>query len=224
MIDPGLVAKARKAVDAKPRTHVTPEILCAFVLQESAGIPYFVDTKPGSIFRSNVNAAISYKAKLKDNGGIIRVSTGLTEPEIRAAITLPDKVGLFDVPAIMRGKMAKFRFEPGYWKKFPALSKIDRFLYSSSWGCVQFMGPNISKNPDRAGIEYIKRFMADVDLQLLHGAGMVDDLLKKSHGDVNLAYRGYNSGNIHSTDPAVISRANNVQKHLREILEQTRNK
>lgn len=244
MIDVGLIARAKKAVESKERKHVTPAILCAFVMQESHGCPYFVDTKPGSIYRLNTNAAISYKATLKGRlltpeeckergldpndsprmpGKIIKIDTGLIEAEIRAAITIPNKIGNFDVPAIMRGKLAKFRFEPGYWKKYKQLSKIDRFLYSSSWGLVQFMGPNISPQPDRAGIEFIKRFMADVDLQLLYGAGMIDDLLKRAGGDPHKAYRGYNSGNVNSTNQAVIKRADNVQKLLREIEAQIKN-
>lgn len=220
MIDLGLIARARKAVESKPRHFVTTSILCAFAQQESGGVPYFVDTKPGSIFRANMNAAFAYKAKIKGTEKIIKVPTDLSEAEIRSIITMPDKVGEFDVPAIMRGKLAKFRFEPGYWRRYKNLPKLDRFIYSSSWGLVQFMGPNISKTPDRAGIDFIKRFMVDVDLQLLYAAGMIDGLLERAHGDVNLAYRGYNSGNIHSDDPAVIARANNVQKHLREIEEQ----
>jgi len=219
MIDPGLVAKAKKAVAGKPRKYVTPAILCAFVMQESSGVPYFVDHKPGSIFRMNLNAALTIKRK-KDGKIVERIPTGLTEKDIRDVITIPAKVGDWEVPAAMRGQLAKFRFEPGYWKKFPHLDKSDRFIYSCSWGLVQFMGPNISRVPDEQGIAFIKRFMADVDLQLMYAAGMIDQLLVRAKGDVNKAYRGYNSGNVNSDDPAVIARANNVQKLLRQIEEQ----
>lgn len=220
MIDVGLVAKAKKAVTSKTRKHVTPAILCAFVQQESGGVPYFVDHKPGSIYRMNLAAALKIAHRNPKTGKIERIPTGLTEQDIRAIITIPNKLGEWEVPSIMRGQLAKFRFEPGYWRKFPQLELHDRFIYSCSWGLVQFMGPNISPVPDRQGIDFIKRFMADVDLQLMYAAGMIDQLLVRADGDVNKAYRGYNSGNVHSTDPAVIARANNVQKHLREIEEQ----
>lgn len=220
MIDVGLVAKAKKAVESKPRRYVTPAILCAFVQQESGGCPYFIDHKPGSIFRMNLNAALYIKRKNVQTGKVEKIATGLTEQEIRSIITIPAKVGNWEVPKAMRGQLAKFRFEPGYWRRYPNLEKLDRFIYASSWGLVQFMGPNISRHPDRAGIDFIKRFMADVDLQLLYSSGMIEDLLLRADGDVNKAYRGYNSGNVNSTDPEVIARANNVQKHLREIEEQ----
>ena len=241
MIDPGLIAKAKKAVAGKPRKYVTPAILCAFVMQESSGVPYFVDHKPGSIFRMNLNAALKIKRTIpgrfltadeckkaghdpkllprKPSTTVIE-PTGLTEKDIRDIITIPAKVGDWDVPAAMRGQLAKFRFEPGYWKKFPHLDKTDRFIYSCSWGLVQFMGPNIAPEPDEQGIAFIKRFMADVDLQLSYAAGMIDQLLVRAKGDVNKAYRGYNSGNVNSDNPAVVARANNVQKLLRQIEEQ----
>lgn len=231
MIDVGLAAKARKAVDSKPRSFITPEVLCAFVMQESHGVPYFVDTKPGSIYRLNVAAAITYKVKNRVTGEVSKLQTGLTEKDIREIITIPDKVGSFDVPAVMRGKLAKFRFEPGYWRRYSTLARRDRFIYASSWGLVQFMGPNISPKPDAAGIDFIKRFMADVDLQLLYAAGMIDDLmirgsklqpdaaikdLPKEEQLVHRAYRGYNSGKVSSDKPEVIARATNVLKFYRD--------
>jgi hypothetical protein len=220
MIDVGLIAKAKKAVASKPRKFVTPAILCSFVQQESNGVPYFIDHKPGSLFRMNLNAAMKINYRNPKTGKIEKVSTGLSEKDIRGLITIPNKLGEWEVPPAMRGQLAKFRFEPGYWRKFPQLELHDRFIYSCSWGLVQFMGPNISPVPDKQGIDFIKRFMADVDLQLMYAAGMIDQLLVKANGDVNKAYRGYNSGNVNSTDPAVIQRATNVQRHLREIEEQ----
>jgi len=209
-IDLGLLESARKAIAAKPRHFITPQVLLAVVMQESHGMPYFVDTKPGSQYKQNVY-------------GATRPYTGLTEKDVRGAILLPAKIGDFEVPKTMQGQLAKFRLEPSYWHrytpdKYPLLAdKIMRFYFCSSWGMVQFMGPNISHEPTAEGIEFIRRFSADVGMQLVYGAGMIDGLLQANHGDVDAMYRAYNSGNPHSHDPAVIARAQSVTRSALEI-------
>ena len=223
-LDLGLLAQARTAVAAKPRKFLTPEILLAFVYQESGGVPYFIDHKPGSLCYANIYSAVGYKRTLKKDDGtkqVIRVFTGLTAMQITKEITLPEKVGNFTVPKVMRGQLSKFRFEPGYFikhkKRYPQLSLIDLFLYSSSWGLVQFMGPNIVKSPTPENLEFIRRFRADPAMQLLYGSGMIDDLLVKTNGNVHHAYRGYNSGDVNSTRADTNERADNVMKLLKSI-------
>ena len=203
MIDFGLVAAAKKAVTAKPRQHVTPAILCAVAIQESSGVPYFIDTKPGSLWSLNLRDAKRH--------------TGFTERQIRDMITIPLKIGKYVPPRIMQGQLAKFRFEPGYWNKYAHLARTDRFYYSCSWGLCQFMGPNISKDPDTKGIEFIKEFMANTDLQLLYGAGMLEELLDTNHGDLFKSYCEYNSGDPNCKAPAVIRRAKDVVEKAREV-------
>lgn len=222
MIDLGLLNAATKAVNAKPRKHVTPAVLMAVVLQESSGVPYFVDTKPGSIYQANLSAAIVHTVKYHSATGKListkHIETGLTRKDILDVITIPAQVGNFRVPSAMVGKLAKFRFEYGYWVRYSHIADLkDRFLYSSSWGLCQFMGPNISKHPDIEGFQFIRRFAADVDMQLLYAAGMVDDLLAATGGDVEAMYRGYNSGNTHSHDSQVVARAQGVHASALKI-------
>lgn len=218
MIDLGLIALARKAVASKPRDYITPSILLAVVMQESGGCPYFIDTKPGSLYHLNVGAACKYfKKRRKPDGSWETLGpffTGFKPNDIRQMITVPDEIDGWRVPQAMRGHLAKFRFEYGYWERFNNLGKTDRFYMSCSWGLVQFMGPNISKQGD---IGFIKRFAADVPLQLLYGAGMVDDLLTNNHGDLVKAYKAYNSGNPNSTRRDVIDRAEAVARRALEI-------
>lgn len=57
-------------------------------------------------------------------------------------------------------------------------------------------------------------------MQLLYGAGMIDDLLVKTKGNVHHAYRGYNSGDVNSERKDTNERATNVLKTLHRIEEQ----
>ena len=218
MIDPGLIAAAKKAVEAKPRQFLTPAILLAVVLQESRGVPYFTDTKPGSLYALNVADAIVHTVRDGHGNPIRQVVTGLKEPEIRQAIIIPEIVDGWRVPRSMVGQRAKFRFEYGYWQNYGHLEKMHRFRMSCSWGLTQIMGPNITDQliGDPADL-FIQRFAADVALQLLYGAGIIEGLLEKSHGSVDHAYRGYNSGQIDSTSVAVINRAKAVERSALEI-------
>lgn len=198
MIDLGLLNLVKKAIEKKPRNHVTPARLLAVLMQESSGMPYFVDTKPGSLLQNNINMAVNHMEQYKSADGkvvsIRPIPTGLTKPMIMDIITIKDKIGDYEVPRTMVGKIAKFRFEYGYFRLYKHLPLRERFIYSCSWGMCQFMGPNISKVPDKKGIEFILRFAADVEMQLLYAAGMVDELLTRSNGDMEAAYRAYNSG------------------------------
>lgn len=223
MIDLGLLAKLHIAILAKPRRFVTAATLGAVVLQESGGMPYFIDSKPGSEMYSNISDAINHAIYHYTATGekltTEYVATGLTYKTILAAITIPPAVGNFMVPSAMRGRPAKFRFEYSYWKRFKTEieNPADRFIYSSSWGLCQFMGPNIAKEPTPEGLEFIKRFAADVDMQLLYAAAMIDDLLASNKGNVDAMYREYNSGSAESTAPKVVARAQQVAISAQKI-------
>lgn len=242
MIDLGLLKFIEEAIAKKPRRWLRPSTLMAFVMQESSGAPFFIDTRPGSLYSMNIKGAQAYRhADPHDKRKAIIISTGLKEADIKKWITIPKKIGDWSVPPGMVGKLAKFRFEHGYWERYRRDIPDDytRFMYSCSWGLVQFMSPNISKTHDEAGINFIRRFAADIPLQLLYGAGMAEDLLEraskpvseafledlrerkidpkiidqvKNATQIERAYKGYNSGRIDSIDPAVIRRAQEVKK------------
>lgn len=220
MIDRGLIAAATKAVESKPRHFVTPAILLAVVLQESHGVPYFTDTKPGSQFKMNVFGAMSYTKHYRRPDGTktsTTYQTGLKESDIRRMTTIEKELDKWEVPAVMAGQLAKFRFEYSYWERYSSLPTEKRFLMSCSWGLAQFMGPNITK-PDK--IDFIRRFRADVPMQLLYAAGMIDELLERTNGDVNRMYRAYNSGDADSEDLAVLARAKSVATSAEQIKSQ----
>lgn len=183
MIDLGLLQFVSEAIAKKPRRWLKPSTLMAVVDQESHGAPFFIDTRPGSQYSLNMKGAQVYRhTDPHDKRKAIIVSTGLKEAQIKQWITIPRKIGDWSVPSGMIGKLAKFRFESGYWEKYRTDIPDDytRFMYSCSWGLVQFMSPNISKTHDEAGINSIRRFSADIPLQLLYGAGMVEELLERA--------------------------------------------
>lgn len=262
MIDLGLLKFIEEAIAKKPRRWLRPSTLMAVIMQETHGQPFFIDTRPGSLFSLNMLGSEKYnKTDPHDKRKKIVIVTGLKRAEIQKWITIPKQIGDWKVPPAMVGKLAKFRFEPGYWERYRKEIPDDysRFIYSCSWGLVQFMGPNISKTHDQAGIDYIRRFAADIPLQLLYGAGMVEDLLERASKPISAekikfwkdggwvydpiskknvripplkpeifeactkatqierAYKGYNSGRIDSTDPAVIRRAQAVKKGAADI-------
>lgn len=183
MIDLGLLQLINEAIVKKQRRWIKPSTLMAVILQESHGQPFFIDTRPGSLYSLNMLSSEKYnKTDPHDKRKRIVITTGLKRAEIHKWITIPKKIGDWSVPPGMVSKLAKFRFESGYWERYRTAIPDDysRFIYSCSWGLVQFMGPNISKTHDQAGIDYIRRFAADIPLQLLYGAGMVEDLLERA--------------------------------------------
>jgi hypothetical protein len=210
-LDVGLIANAKKAIAAKPRKYITPAILLAVIMQESGGCCYFLDLKSASQFKMNVYGAMAYNKKDSD-GKINRIYTGFNENNIRNMSIIDPKIQDFIVNKQLVGKIAKFRFEPTYWEKYSHLVPETRFIFSCSWGLPQFMGSNISKVLDDIGALYIKRWRADIALQLETASTFIDELLEQSKGDVNRMYRGYNSGDINSTSPEVIYRADAVEK------------
>lgn len=222
MIDLGLWALAKKAVATKPRKFVTPAILCAVVLQESHGQPTFKDTKPGSQFDQNLRTAQCYSKHFdKPTKGFTLIKTGLVASQIRGWVTIPAKVGDYVVPRFLVGQYAKFRLEPSYWERNKELAPADRFLYSCSWGLCQFMAPNISKEPTPEGLQFIRRFAADPLMQLVYGAGMIEQIMSEGH-DVYSMYREYNSGSANSTNPDVEARAANVAALAIQIAQSTK--
>ena len=224
IVDLGLINKTEKACALKPRKFVTPAILCAVAIQESNGIPYFQDTKPGSIFSMNLGPAICYHKKIGEVDGkpiFAAYKTGLYEKDIRRIITIPAKVNNYQPAKQMVGMMAKFRFEPSYWERNAKLENLEeRFLYSCSWGVMQFMGPNAAYNlgPCEAGFNRIREFMCSPDMQLAAGADYIENIMAKISGhDCEHMYREYNSGNPNSTNPDVEKRALAVAARAKEI-------
>ena len=191
-----LKAKCISTVQAKPYKYVTPAILWAVCMQESGGNPLF--NKEDKLFKSNLSTA--------------QRITKLDSKKILEIVTLPAKVGNFNVPIELVGKTAKFRLEPGYWNKYVDFDPETRFRISASWGLTQVMGANISRSKD-AGL-HILHFSANIEWQLSKAADMLDNLLVHSNGNINLMYRGYNSGRINSQDPSVIARANKVEERV----------
>jgi hypothetical protein len=218
MIDVGLVARARTACGARQRKYLTVSQLLAVVMQESGGVPYFIDTKPGSIYALNLADAITHKIR-DDHGNVIGVvPTGLKADEVRDLIRLPEQINGWSVPRDLVGRMSKFRFEYAYWRRYQSLDKVARFRMSCSWGLGQFMGANVAGKLQQPEAEhYVHKFAADIPLQMLYTAGEMDRLLILADGDLDQAYRGYNSGNIHSLNKSVIARAHNVVARERDI-------
>lgn len=198
MIDLGLIAAARKAVASKPRRFVTPAHVVAVAMQESHGVPTFTPWE--AQYRANLRAAINI--------------TKMNEGEIRKLIIIPVAVNGWKVPTMLVNKFAKFRCEPGYWKRFRDLPAADRFYMSCSWGLGQLMGAHL---PDANAV---RRFLADVPQQVLWVAGMMDQLLISSHGDLKRAYAGYNSGDIDCQDRAVLHRCDEVEKYFEQAEKQ----
>lgn len=168
-------------------------------MQESGGVAIFNPTD--KLFKSNLKTAKSISL--------------LPEDKILEIITIPGKVGDFVVPKELAGKVAKFRLEPGYWAKYKDRDPETRFRMSASWGLTQVMGANIATGSS-ANLN-ILHFSANIEWQLRKAADMLEKLLILSKGDINKMYRGYNSGNINSLNPAVLLRAAAVEKKVREF-------
>lgn len=184
------------AVKERPRRYLTPAILYAVIMQESGGVPYFNETDKQ--FNINMGSAI--------------LNSSLSPNQIKTIITIPDNINGIVIDPFMAGKMAKFRFEKGYWKKFPELDPVTRFRVSCSWGISQVMGANISKTK---GLQ-IQLFSANIKQQLSWTANELERLLRLASGDVFKMYKGYNSGNINSTNLDVINRAREVVNRLKD--------
>jgi hypothetical protein len=112
------------------------------------------------------------------------------------------------------GKIAKFRYEPSYWdwaitQKCNSLQLM--LQMSCSFGIAQQMMRWVTTpgKPDE-WIAFIENFKADTQMQLRYLLEILDKLLKENDNNLAKAYCGYNSGNSHSEDIVVLSRAERV--------------
>jgi hypothetical protein len=114
-----------------------------------------------------------------------------------------------------QGRIAKFRFESAYWdwaqqQRYNSLQIM--LLMSCSFGLGQQMMRWVApKVPDEANT-FAENFKADTSIQLRYLLGNLDKLLAANDNNLAEAYAGYNSGDSHSKDLAVLARAENVVK------------
>ncbi len=166
--------KAKAAIEQRSRRYATWADVLAVAEHESGGVAIFNPTDRQ--FRDNLAAA----AKI----------TGLTKEQIIKAATINN--------GALKGKIAKFRCEPGYWswaKTLPAFTPEEKFLLSCSFGVGQQMTRwLVAKTPKPEWISLIHNFMGNVSLQMLWIAGQLDALMVDTKGDKTLAFARYNGG------------------------------
>jgi len=162
-----------------------------------------------------------YKANMKTAMATMK----MTEKEVLHLVTRPN------MPIV------KFRLEPGQFnsKKWSRFTPFARFYICSSFGLGQVMGFNLIgpikyKGKDIPLFDNLPKIMLDFaydeKAQVEWTAKEFEKLLaaasndKKVQTQFNLsdltfhAYCQYNSGNRHSTDPAVIKRAKEVVSRI----------
>lgn len=165
--------------------------------QESDCIPVFKVDDP--LFAVNLGTAVK--------------TTGLPKTMIGEAITI--RKG----PYV--GQMAKFRLEPSYWDwaQKQRLNSLQMMLMMScSFGVgQQMMRWAVPAGQVETWTAFVENFKADTGLQLQYLLGNLKKLLDEAEGDLDRAYRGYNSGDINSQNLAVMARAANVVKLRNEI-------
>jgi hypothetical protein len=122
----------------------------------------------------------------------------------------------------LKGRIAKFRLEPGYWewsKTQNLPSPTDRFLASCSFGVGQQMMRWVLPLETKKWPAVIENFKGSIDVQLSYLITNLRTLLINNNGSILKSYRAYNSGNPNSKDPVVIARALQV-KSLKATIEQ----
>lgn len=173
-MDAALQAKAQEMWLKMPRKHVRVSDILAVIERESHGAPIF--HTEDKLYHANVKAASQI--------------TGLSRAEIVRAATIEH--------GALKGMVAKFRCEPGYWKwsnTLQALSPGERFLLACSFGLGQKMARwLVVKTPKPEWISFVKNFMGSISLQVLYVAGDLDALLAGTNGDRALAFARYNGG------------------------------
>ncbi len=194
---PPLYKEVINHLPTKPVHYTTPAVMIAVFLQESEGSPTF--TPLDDLYKANMAAATKYT----------------TLPELMLMDALLIKSGP------LAKSIAKFRFEPSYWAwsgGHQLSSPTERFLASCSFGVGQQMMRWVLPPKTSDWLSYIENFKGNVDLQITTAIDKISDLMRVTNGDLFEAYKGYNSGNIKTADPAVIDRALNVVR-LRDMVQ-----
>jgi hypothetical protein len=166
-----LIKRVQTMIASKPRKHVTAADVLAVIQKESSGIAVFDGTEP--LFVANLRAA----ARI----------TGLSKEAILNTVRV-------------NGVICKFRCEPGYWawasKLKGSWTAEERFLLSCSFG----LGQKMARWLVSSGIEgaqwiaFIRKFNADLNLQIQYVCGDLDALLVGSGGNRLVAFTRYNQG------------------------------
>lgn len=186
---PPLYSKIVNLLPPGRHNYVSPAAVIAVCLQESNGSPTFLLSD----------------AQCKDNLKAAMAITTLPQQLLIDALTIKS--------GVLAGQIAKFRCEPGYWewtatKQIPSVSL--RFLCSCSIGIGQQMIRWVLPATKDAWDEFVESFKTNVDIQLEYLIKALEKLLGETEGDLFKAYKGYNSGDIYSTNPDVIERAKHV--------------
>lgn len=175
-MDIALKAKVEEILKQRQRKHVRVADVLACVDKESGGVPVFHERDV--LFKQNLIAASRI--------------TGLTEAQIRQAMTITD--------GPYKGMVSKFRCEPGYWQwaqryKAAIPKAEDRLLLACSFGVGQKMSRwLVTGVPIHDWIPAIRKFMGSLSLQIAYCAGDLDNLLAHANGDRPLAFTRYNAG------------------------------
>lgn len=189
-----------EAMKAKPRLHLTEQVLISVLLQESGDFKStFVKTDEQ--YRKNMSAAIK--------------GLGKTEAEVLKLVTRSD------------GQIAKFRFELGTYisPKFKNVNPTDRFYLSTSWGISQTMGYNIVGKQTKNIPSLCLAFAANEAYSILFAAGSMDTGMTRAFNSPavlkkdlkSLAYHGYscyNSGSVIPKNPSVAKKCQEVVSRL----------
>lgn len=171
-----LVERVRAVLEGNPRKHVLLSDIVAVIEKESSGVAVF--NKTDDLFRDNLRAAIRI--------------TGLPEELILKAVTIQS--------GPLKGSIAKFRCEPGYWRWANGLTnrpwtKEERFLLSCSFGLGQKMARWLVTGVAPGDwMSIIRQFMGSEKLQINYCAGDLEQLLNRYGGDRPIAFTCYNAG------------------------------
>lgn len=175
-MDIALKNKVEEVLKQRPRKQVRVADVLACIDKESGGVPVFHERDV--LLKQNLIAASRI--------------TGLTEAQIRKAMTITD--------GPYKGMISKFRCEPGYWswaQKYQAAIKNpeDRILLACSFGVGQKMSRwLVTGMPIHEWLPFIRKFMGSLSLQITYCAGDLDNLLAHANGDRPLAFTRYNAG------------------------------
>ena len=188
-----------KAVAAKPRQFITEEILRSVLIQESGDLKStFVKTDPQ--YRANVSTAMKHLSK--------------TEAQILELVTLPNRT------------IAKFRFEPGTYQKYPSVGWPARFYLSTSYGVGQVMGYNlVGKKPAKDAASICLGFAGREYEQVLRCCNSMEEGLRRAFNSPSVlkkdlksltyfAYCAYNGGQLITSKQDVLKRAKEVVSRL----------
>lgn len=194
--EPDYYTEAKALVATGKYPHVIAADIIAVCMNESHGQPTFSSYDP--LYRINLNDAVH----------VTKLPVGM----------LKDALSIKGGP--WHGKAAKFRLEPGYWE-WALQQQLDtpseKFLCACSIGIAQQMMRWILPAGEGNWSSFINDFMGSLSLQMAYLAGNLEKLLIEANGDLLKAYKAYNSGDMNSSDPAVIARANRVIAYRSQV-------